>query len=343
MTFIVLESFDNYNTDPGVSTGNGILNGGWSCGYPFDSSIITGRYGGQALRKPVAGGREDWFRQFSPGVTTFAMGFDCRISGLGIPVVCATEFGSADHLWINALGSGAIEVRRGNGGTVLGTTVGGVVAANTWFFLEIAAVIADSGGQLFVAVDGIELINVTGIDTRNGGSSGVFNAFDIIESGGTKDIDNLYIKDTLGFLGPSKFLPFTAIADDASSGFTPLSGTTLYEMVDEAKADGDTSYISASAVNDQATFVMSDISSSGIGTVYAVNVSINMKRADTTSGRAVKALIKDDSTSYVQPAGNLILNDAYRFAYTIFELDPSGNPLSVAAVNNMRLGVRVTV
>lgn len=339
MTYIVLESFDQYNTSITASDGSGIQQGGWSCGFPSDSSIITGRYGGQALRKPQAGGREDWLRQFSPGLSTFSHGFDLRVGSLGIAVISIREDGSADHLWVNVLGSGAIEVRRGNGGTVLGTSAVGIVAANTWFFFEIEGLIADSGGWVKCYVDGIEVINVSGVDTRNGGTSGIFNVIDIVESG-TKDFDNMYVKDVVGSIGPAKLVSAAVTSDDANVGFVQLSGATLYEMVDEAKTDLDTTYISASAVNDQATFGLADISETG--TIYAVKVQLNLKKTDAVAGRAVKTVIKDDANTAVG-ADNIILSTAYKFGSNIFGTDPSGAAWNLAAVNGLRAGVKVTV
>lgn len=339
MTYIFLESFDQYNTNLNVTDGSGILAGGWS-GYTSDSSIITGRYGGQALRKPAAGGREDWYRPFLPGLTTFSHGFDCRLpSGLNLALISVREDGSADHLWVNVLSSGAVEVRRGNGGTVLGTSAAGIIATNAWFFFEIEGLIADSGGWFKVYIDGIEVINVSGIDTRNGGTSGVFSVVDIIESG-TKDIDNIYVKDVVGSVGPGKLVPITVTGDDANTGFAPLSGSTLYEMVDEAKTDLDTTYISASAVDNQVTFTMTDIAETG--TIYAVKVQINAKKTDGVAGRAVKMAIKDDSNTALGSA-NIVLATAYVFNSNIFGTDPSGAAWTLSAVNGLRAGVKVTV
>lgn len=339
MTYIVLESFDQYSTTMTASNGSGITSGGWT-GYPNDSSMITGRYGGQALRKPAAGGREDWYRPFSPGLSTFSHGFDCRLpSGLGIALISIREDGSADHLWVNILASGAIEVRRGNGGTILGTSAVATVATNAWFYFEIEGLIADSGGWFKVYVDGIEVINVSGVDTRNGGTSGIFNVIDIIESG-TKDIDNIYVKDVVGSIGPAKIVPAAVTSDDANVGFVQLSGATLYEMVDEAKTDLDTTYISASAVNDQVTFGLADLSETGA--IYAVKVQFSLKKTDAVAGRAVKAVIKDDANTAVG-ADNIVLSTTYKFASNIFGTDPSGAAWNLAAVNGLRAGVKVTV
>ena len=112
-----------------------------------------------------------------------------------VPAPPATPTGTS-HLTVTCTTAGAIEVRRGtSAGTILATSAAGVIAAATWQYIEIRFRLNDTIGFVIVRVDEAEVINVTSVDTFNGGTKTVIDAVALAHSGstGTTDYDDLYL------------------------------------------------------------------------------------------------------------------------------------------------------
>ena len=332
-----MESFNLYNS---IDSGNARIQlGGWSCDYPHDSNVdANGRYGNRALYKPSTGGREDWFCAFTPAVSTFTLGFDFYTSSQNIYIMNLT--GEANHLTIIRGPSGEIQITRGEGGPLLLQTAAGAHPADKWQYIEIGGVIHDTAGALRIWVEGVLLASADNIDTRNGGAAGVWGTMQIPESG-WKYIANIYVKDEMGpAWGPLKIEMLAPTSDDANAGFSPSAGAALWDMVDEVITDADTTYISASAVDDQVTFGYGDLG--GSGSIRAIQLRPSARRTDGTA-RSIRSVIKDDSNVKVGTA-DFALAASYSFGRgAIFTTDASNNPWTLATVNGMRAGVKVTV
>ena len=64
--------------------------------------------------------------------------------------------------------NGSLQFNRA--GAILATSAAtGIIAINTWYYVELQYLNANSGGFVIVRVNGVEVINSTGLDTRNTG------------------------------------------------------------------------------------------------------------------------------------------------------------------------------
>jgi hypothetical protein len=97
------------------------------------------------------------------------------------------------RLWVRS--DGAVGVDRT--GTNLATTAAGVLAINTWYYLEMQAKLHDTTGFVIVRVNGTEVVNISAVDTKNAGTKTVYDAvrLGVVNgaTGGTNLYDDLYI------------------------------------------------------------------------------------------------------------------------------------------------------
>ena len=79
--------------------------------------------------------------------------------------------------------------------TSLGTSATGLVPVNTWCYLEVKWKLGDSpNGSVVVRLNGVEILNVAGVDTRNAGTKAVYDAVRLQAATGMTNVyDDLYI------------------------------------------------------------------------------------------------------------------------------------------------------
>ena len=336
MPIIFLEGFDTYNTSVTATNDNSGILANWSSTYIYDKQIVSGRYGGQAFRLPSNGGVENVDRSLKTTISSFSVGFDYRLP---------TTFGSCRIMnmtdkqgynsYLSIGSTGELTVNCGN--TIVAQSVGGVIQSNNWYFIEWSVKIHATQGQVSIFVDGFPVAQVSNINTVVSNRTSV-TTISLSEGGRINDYDNLYVSDEIVNYGPCQISTFKPNADDAGN-FVPSSGTTSYNMVNESPADGDTSYITGQNVGDQQTFGIADLATNP-PQIIAVQVSSTAKKTDSGT-RAVGHVIKTDSNTVVGP--NIALSTGYSSLQTTFNTSPSGSAWTKDDVNNLNIGVKVTV
>jgi hypothetical protein len=112
-----------------------------------------------------------------------------------------------------------------------------VLVTNTWYYIEVQARLHDTLGSVIVRVDGIERINATGLDTRQGGTKTVYDQLRIggAISGATNQYDDLYLRvgPTATFRGNITIPPAVAEGGGGAVGKRTPQGvvTTSYVEV----------------------------------------------------------------------------------------------------------------
>ena len=84
----------------------------------------------------------------------------------------------------------------------MGISAAGLLAANTWVYIELQAFIHDTAGYATVRVNGVPVITVTGVDTK--GTNETTVGIVLLSGPGTSQnaqFDDLYLHDDLGFQG----------------------------------------------------------------------------------------------------------------------------------------------
>ena len=127
--------------------------------------------------------------------------------------------GSTVHLTLRGQGDGSMILSLGNytaAGTALATIDTGDIKNNPLYvYVEIVVVIDDTNGSILVAIDDVETVNETGLDTNNGGNGdiGEIRWSGTSGSGVAYSVDNIYILSDVGATLPDRLGP-TRVQDD---------------------------------------------------------------------------------------------------------------------------------
>lgn len=346
MAVILVDGFDLYN-GTGANTG---VQAKWSAGIGSSSySLVAGRFGGQALRIAGNASGSATRRSFTANASVgIGMGFR------GATMPSANPGGN--HFLLESAGTamcgfrvtsaGAIEVGRytsNTASTVLGTSSAGVIVSNTWHYVEVEVTISDTVGVFKVYVDGVQVLNLTAQDTRNGAPTTV----DTIRIGpdaaattlGTFDYDDIYVVDAATKLGERRVETLYPTSDVAQ-GFARSTGATNYTLVDEAQVNGDTDYVQASSVSTVDTYGFGDLTGTP-GTIDAVQFSCFAEKTDATARSIALQAISGATTS---DGSNFSLAASYSKFERLMLTDPNGSiAWTAASVNALTGGPKVTV
>lgn len=333
MALVTIDGMDHYTAAQATLKG-------WNIAF---SSMVSGRFGGQAGR---CGGNTTQHRKTFSGGTTYAtiiVGFAFRtdvnpVGGWSTNNAFVIQTATNSFiLTMNADASGHIVIKN-NGGTTIatGTTV---LAANTWYFIEIKLFVnvgTPASGTVEVHLNGATEIAST---TGNFGST-LPDRFSCLGLNGNTDFDDLYALDTTGstnttFLGDCRITTVMPTGDGAHSQWTPTGGTTHYTEVDDTTPDDDTTYVSDATPGDIDTYTFADID--GGATIFGAQSNL-YARKDDAGTRQIAPVIRQSGTDYV--GTTVTLGTTYTFYEQIYDQDPTGTNWTPSTFNGDELGVK---
>ncbi len=260
-----------------------------------------------------------------------------------------------EHISLFRTTNNALQVRRGTttetgGGTVLATSDSGALipGAGNWNFIEMKGTIDNTNGVVVVRVNRDEVINATGLDTRNGANA-VVNEIAIDEDGDVF-IDGGYILDTNGTRlndfpgGELRFYTLRANAAGDQADLTPTGAATNHECVDDlaittgtgagTTEDGDTDYNVSAVGGDKDLLGMEDLPV-GVLTVHWVEAVAYARREE---GGAAKVKVKTKLSGVEAESAALDMAVTYSFARHVFETAPGGGAWTPGKVNSTQGG-----
>ena len=323
MSITWMDGFDLYN-----STYNGAAKGYSS--FPGGSSYATGRLGvGQCLSASNAGTK--WPVSAGSAITNLSFGFAFQVSSLGNTLVTFWNGGSViDSLRINS--SGQLQAYRGDAATLLGSSASGLVAVDTWNYLEVEFTRDASAGVFKAYLNGVQVLNLTG---QNTGASDIDSLQ--VYWPQTYKMDDLYTTNTATKLGECRIDTLRPSADTATKDWTPSTGTANYAMVDETTFDA-SDYVTGASVGNKDYYDCANLSFTP-ASVFAVQVTTLAKKDDANT-RTFRGNIKSSSTE-----GNGAtrgLGTSYSIYSDIFETDPNGSiAWTATSVNAAQVGIEV--
>lgn len=245
---------------------------------------------------------------------------------------------------IGTTASGAIRAWRGSeAGTVIGTSVAtGIIATGTWYFIEAKVTISDTVGVIEVRVDGVTVLTLSGIDTKN--SSAAYTTGVVItgQNGvNTADFNSFYYCDDSGtlnnsFLGVGEALLRLVNGAGSLAQWTPSAGSN-YQNVDDSGSthDSDTTYNETSTAGNEDEFAVADIPVTG-GSVAGVKQTTVMRKTDGGVRQAAPVINLGGGRSQ---RSTKTLTTPYVFYQEVFETDPvDASTLTEAKVNAVKIG-----
>ncbi len=246
-----------------------------------------------------------------------------------------------DHIRLNYNGDGTFTVSRAGTALSGGTTANLGIASNTWYHIELYALINDTTGAFELRVNGVTVASGSGLDTRNGGTSGVVSVIRFNGRGTNDDYDDLWSDGSAGaFNGDMRVCSNLPNSDGGASQWTPSTGTAHYACVDDATPGGDTDYVSDATAGRIDTYGYPSVGVGSGATVLGVMVRL-IARKDDAGTRTIDQVVRRGGTNYATGTAKT-LSTSYAAAEGIFNTDPSTGSAwaSVAAVNAGEYGVK---
>lgn len=263
--------------------------------------------------------------------------------------VFSSDAGTTPHvsICINAT-AGRILAKRGNNlGTELGRSADGLFSQLQTHYLEAKVVLHDTTGSVQVRLNRQVILNLTNVDTKNGGTKTVFdrgNIFHWSTMGNNIYLDDLYLCNGLGsvnndFLGSGTVEARRPNGNGNYSQWTGSDGnsTDNYLLVDDPapNPDDDSTYVEEATTNERDSYTMEDLVAT-TGTPKAVAVRC-LARYTGGGAENMKLFVRRSSTDSDGPT--LTLASSYRVENLILNEDPiAAGAWTIANINSMECG-----
>lgn len=213
-------------------------------------------------------------------------------------------------------------------GTVISTTSSTVIIPHAWMHIEALGTFDVTVGSLEVRVNGITVLTITNepllgtaagcaqiamkIDDAPGGFNTPLYIKDFVLYDGTGTENN----DFLGTVQVIRLVP----TSDVSFNWTPSTGTTGFDLINETPPDDDTSYISAADPPPAASsFGLTDLPDD-VTSVRGLMTLVRARKADGGDGNLQVSLTSggSDDAGLDRP-----ITSAYTYWFDVSELDPA--------------------
>lgn len=347
MAGVFFDTFDSYN---GIGANTG-LQSAWVATSTVGAAMATGRFSlGQAASITLGtNNNRCWAATLPSTYSSFSGGFAYNPasfpSGAGIQIFAVLGTNGSvyqDSIVLNS--DGSLSACRGGDTTyvVLNTTSGGLISLSSWYDIGYEIVINDTTGTFNLFVNNNRVLNLTSQDTLNSGST-----IDTIRIGGRGTsttgsgsawlYDDVFVCDNATYIGARRAKTLRA-SGDVAQGFTRSSGSTNYTLINEATADGDTSYVQGGlsaldrydfdnlGLNPSSIDMVNAIAFVESTDVYARRLALNVKSGATSS----------DGTDFA-------LGTSYAKLTRLMTTDPNtGSAWTASAIDALQGGPKVT-
>lgn len=289
---------------------------------------------------------------FTPSATVI-VGVSAAIADVGGggpngKVYLWADGGTVNHLQVGWDGAGHLQVWRGDG-TLLATSTDIIMplVAYHWRHWEIKAVISDTVGSVEIRIDGAStpVINISGVDTRNGGTSTNIDAVSINNPNGAYSAwDDFYVLNTLGsvnnnFLGDVRVYALSPNGNGNYSQFVGSDADSVnnYLLVNE-KTPNTANYVGSPTTGNRDSYVMEDLPATVL-TVYGTQEVVMAAKSDA-GVVSMKQSMRVAATDYDTAATTLA--SSYMDLTNVRETNPNtAAAWTAAGVNGVEVGVVV--
>lgn len=240
---------------------------------------------------------------------------------------------SVTHVTLGLRADGSIGAYRGPASALLGqSAVSVLTGVGSYDYIECKVLISDTVGTVDVQVNGVNVLSLTGQDTKNGGTNSFIDGVDF--RGATNHgwfMDDLYIANTQGtlnndFLGDVNVETKFPNAEGTTIQWTPSVGVDNSANVDEQPPDG-------VDVNTDSTVGNIDMYETenmvdNANDVFGVQVSSHVSKDDAGS-RGFRHRV--DSAATIATGVDHALSTGVGQFVDMFETDPDGGALWTGA------------
>lgn len=234
--------------------------------------------------------------------------------------------------------SGAVSLIRESTPATLATTASPIIFAGSWNHIEFR--VNTSTGVIEVYKEGAVVSDLSITDESPAtGNIGIVSFYQY--SSGGNNSTSMKIKDMIltdgtgsqntGQIGTCSVFRLNPSAD-VSSGWTPSTGSTFYDLLDKPSASNDTTYISADDSPPAATVLEFEDLPADIVGVRALMPYVRMRKSDAGDATVQMTLTSNGSDD---AGADRTVTTAFSYYFDISELDPdTGTAWSPTSVND---------
>lgn len=338
---IFMDGFDAYDGGNNNTTRPGLhskwILAGWDNIY-----FTNGRYGGQAMHMGDSV-YQNTIMAFFNGNTFYqsaTIAFAVLYSNIAKAEAhskCFTLLHDQDDQFafdVSNIGQG----RLWRGNTLVAISDPNIFRTNDWHYVELEYVGHSSSGRATLYVDGVQVLTFTS-NTQNQGPYG-FNGFKLHGGNGSGIFwDDMYVLDEATRIGERRIETLRPNGDIVGNQFTPSTGSTGYETLDDALVSAD-DYVSATLQGATDYYNFTNLSTTP-DTIDAVQLNVWATKTDAQT-RQMQTLIKSGSTITTSQSHNLPTN--HLNMNRIENKDPATNaPWTPSAVNALQAGFKISL
>jgi hypothetical protein len=340
MALLWIEGFEGY----GTTTNNrplpaGVMARKYSNAVnESNMDIETGRVAGYCIELP--GG--SWLG--TPSLTTddtLICGFAFRTDDAGDYTLMAFWDGGSKNFNLRyESAANELDIWRDN--TLIATSSGLGILANTWYWVEMKAKTHNTLGTYDVELNGASVFSATNVDTQAGSNAWSDN-IRFFGAGTNNRWDDIYVCDTTGsvnndMLGNVRVVSISPDGDDTANFGTSTPNASHYANVDENPTDDDTSYVEDGTVN--TTDLYDYAALSGSGSILGLQINTQCRQTDVTAFSLITPI--ESNGSQYDDSAQSVGTTSYVTKYRISETDPdTSTAWTIAGVNAAKFGIKV--
>lgn len=337
----------------------------------FDHDVYANRFGiAGTIAAPGRFGRGRYAR-FSNGnhyanlalrpgeeYHSWIIGFACReTTGPYVNLAYSSAFirlfgdGGQSHVdiyWTSpASGQYVVRARNGGSGAVLQDSAPISLVEGVWHYYEFKVTVDDVAGSVEVRRDGVSIINVAGVDTRNAGTTANVHTIRFGQNGNNNvgSLDDIYVlkQDGVGAVNFLGEVEVEALRPNGNGTYSELTGSDLdttdnYLHVDDGPGVSDADFVASSVDGQKDTYTFTDMVRAN-PVVRGVQLSARVRKNDTDP-KSVRTVLRTDGVDY--PGSDFLLPSSFIWNQELYETHPGTGVLwTPAQVNDLEAGVEV--
>jgi hypothetical protein len=336
MSIIHMDGFDSYAALADFGMEYGVNNG--------QLSATAGRFGGNAYG--ITSYSQYLIKTLPSPLNELWIGCAMQLTGgrLGSLFVFNSANGiEAELAWGSDVNT--LVVYRGDLGNPIGTYAFSP-SPTSWHWVEVHYKLSSSAGVFEVWLDGVRVINVTGVSTSGAGGSTVTNIWlgsTHAGNGPSMWYDDLYIADPntppgAYPLGDSRIETLKPNADAGPNNGTPSSGTSHFAMVNENQWSSANSLTLDNTSGQEELFGIGSLATNP-ESIWAVRV-LNIAEKTDAGPCSAESVVVSNGVEADGPSTPLLTT--YEHVTGIFQVDPNtGAAWTYPAVNAAKCGFKV--
>jgi hypothetical protein len=329
MALVFFDNCDYYGT-------NEIMDVYDHCGNTSELSIVSGsgRNGTNCIQIDAAFGASRWLDKCFPATGTVIIGHALyHLTDVGSPFGMRLYNYQGVQVTLRVESDGSLALRRGDHtGTIVGQSDAGVIAVNTWYFIEMKVEIGNSA-DFSVRVGGQEVINETGKDTQNQSVATVSRYIFYNSNNEHVRYDDMYIIVPGGaynndFLGDVRIDTLYPTGAGFHSDFVPSTGSTNWNLVDDPSTST-SDFVTANEIDDIDTYEVGSLDPLVTDQIKAV-AAVTYARKPSGGTAVYKGAVRYGGQDYTKRCADPtrgFLGASWRRSHTIWERRPwDGDP-----------------